>query len=168
MAGPTLWGGGGGEKDLVLAHAGRALLFPDLAAMWAPVRAAEPCNMACLDGYQRLAAALDPPPDVNPLHHPLTDILRWMSAPRWRWSPTRCATVLNGINLLWDLASTLERDDLRARLRPSAPLGSVSNVLTFADREALRAGLLTGLPRREATTDLEHLLTELLPGDGPR
>lgn len=104
VAGHTLWGGGGGEVDLVLAHEGRPLLFADQAALWDHVRSEAPCNMSMLAAYARLATALDPPPTADPVHYPLADILRWVSTPRWRWSLTRCATVLDGLNLLWDLA----------------------------------------------------------------
>lgn len=164
--GHTLWGGGGEEADLVLAHDGAVLLFPDQASLLAYVRDGLPCNMGRLPGYERLRSAAPPWPDAEPVPYLLSELIRFLEAPRWRWSEARCTAVLDGLNLLWDLAGTLGEDAARERLRAPAPLGVLADTLTFVGPGGLRAQPLPLPARQQAARDLREILARLLPAPG--
>jgi hypothetical protein len=139
-AGLTLWGGGGGDDDRLLARGDRLLLFTAPALLRGFVLGDVRCNLTELSGYQAMQRALQPAVtnlQLEPMtSFSLVEVGQYLSAPRWDWDMPSCATVLEGLNLLWDAANTLDEELIRSALRrETGVLGRLADALTFIDEK---------------------------------
>jgi hypothetical protein len=139
-AGLTLWGGGGGDDDRLLAEGDRLLLFTGPTQLRDFVRRDVRCNLTELLGYQSMQRALQPAAanlQLEPvMSSSLVEVGQWLSAPRWDWDVSTCAAVLDGLNLLWDAANTLDEELMRSSLRrETGVLGRLADALTFIEEQ---------------------------------
>jgi hypothetical protein len=144
--GLTLWGSGGDEADRVLAADGHLLLFTSAPQLRDFVQRGADCSFTGLAGYQELQRALRSDPASMPLDpvqvFALDEVERWLSAPQWNWDLARCASVLDGLNLLWDAASTLGDEVTRSSLRrDTGVIGRLADALTFVEEHEISESL---------------------------
>jgi hypothetical protein len=163
--GLTLWGNGGNEDDLVLAADSHLLLFTSAPLLRDFVRCDASCSLTGLTGYHELQHALRsdlanvPLDPVNTFA--LADVEHWLSASRWDWDLARCASVLDGLNLLWDTANTLGDEATRGSLRrDTGVLGRLADALTFVEEREI-SEVLAALGRAEIAHAFRDALSRL-------
>jgi hypothetical protein len=139
-AGLTLWGGGGGDDDRLLAEGDHLLLFTEPALLQDFVRRDVRSNLTELLGYQSMQRALQPAAanlQLEPvIEFSLVEVGHRLAAVRWDWDVSDCASVLDGLNLLWDVANTLDEALIRSSLRrETGVLGRLADALTFIEEK---------------------------------
>jgi hypothetical protein len=132
----SLWGEGGGEQDLVLARDDRLIVAGSLADLYAHV-AHEVTNIRALPTYPGLEEALRNeswPTQYIYARYSFDRILDPRNLDVGSWSREQANEMLNALNLLWDIANSIDDRDLTASLRAGGgPMANLADYLTAAE-----------------------------------
>jgi hypothetical protein len=131
----SLWGEGGGERDVVLARDHRLILAGSLAGLYA--RAShEVTNIRALPMYPGFEEALRNeswPTQYISARYSFDRIFDPRNLDVGSWSREQADEMLNALNLLWDIANSIDDPDLIASLRRGGgPMSDLADYLTAA------------------------------------
>lgn len=131
------------ETDVLLAIGENILLFKTFKSMTDFVASGSASNIAATKGYRNLFELIIKGRDSQELFAPDNnyDFNRTgeiLKAGHWeRWTINNSAKVLNALNLLWDMAKTLDDLEIIDSMKRGTPLREFMNTLSFITRKDL-------------------------------
>jgi hypothetical protein len=137
QAGWTLWASTEND-DYVLAAEKQILLFRTCHALKEFVVDNQSNNLATLPGYEafRTACLTAPSMALEPYaRYDLTDLIHIMDEDWIEWNREQVSVALDALNILWDMAITVDEHDAIRLMSGDAVLGTVMNVMTMFDEE---------------------------------
>jgi hypothetical protein len=131
----SLWGDGGGETDLLLAQDDRLILSASLRVLYERVTR-EQSNMRAVPMFEGFIEALRNqtwPTSYVDARFPFDRVLDPRNLDSSQWSAVEGDEFLSCLNLLWDVAHSINDSDLDAALRRGGgPMSDLADYLTAA------------------------------------